>query len=100
MDEEDYTKVLEALQKAVNKVSTSMGLSDDLSCRIGDSFTYSNEYSLRKRLYELFDKYNDTFTLFLKPEDEKDFVNKVVNTRNYLTHYAKGKNRDIVRDLF
>lgn len=46
---------------------------------------YSNEPSLRKRLKNLIAEYsyilNDLIT------DEKKFVNKVTNTRNYLTHY-------------
>lgn len=62
-----------------------------------NELTYSNEPNLRKRLKDLY----DTFSIILKSlnTNRKSFINKVVNTRNYLTHYdldlkrkgAKGK---------
>jgi len=58
---------------------------------------YSNEPSLRSRLREIFEKYSDIVKDFI--EDKDAFIQKVVITRNYLTHYdsnlkeqaAKGK---------
>jgi hypothetical protein len=46
---------------------------------------YSNEPSLRKRLKDIY----KTFSLTLDSlnTNKKSFINKVVNTRNYLTHY-------------
>jgi hypothetical protein len=47
--------------------------------------TYSNEPTLRRRLREIFDKYSDVLSKYIENKD--DFMNKVVVTRNYLTHY-------------
>ena len=46
--------------------------------------TYSNELSLRTRLKQIvktFEKFSGS------KKDRKSFVNQIVNTRNYLTHY-------------
>ncbi len=47
---------------------------------------YAYELSLRQRLKELYDKYSDILSDFIK---KKDFIDKVVTTRNYLTHFDK-----------
>jgi len=46
---------------------------------------YSNEPTLRERLREIFDEYSKIVNNFI--EDKKTFIQKVVVTRNYLTHY-------------
>lgn len=46
--------------------------------------THSNELSLPQRLHFLLSKYD-----FLKIGNKDSFVNKVVDTRNYLAHYDK-----------
>ena len=43
---------------------------------------YSNELTLRKRLQELVSAYS-----FLEFDDGDQFIDDVINTRNYLTHY-------------
>jgi hypothetical protein len=43
---------------------------------------YSNELTLRKRLEDLLNTYS-----FLKFDDGDQFIDDVINTRNYLTHY-------------
>jgi len=48
--------------------------------------TYSNEPTLRRRLKELFDKFNEILSNFI---EKKEFVNLSVNTRNYHTHFDK-----------
>lgn len=48
---------------------------------------YFNEYSLRKRLKQLWDRSEEVVGDFLS--DRTSFVDKVVNTRNYLTHYTE-----------
>jgi hypothetical protein len=45
---------------------------------------YGNEYSLRKRLKQLIDKYPVVSTFI---HNRKQFVDDVVKTRNYMTHY-------------
>jgi hypothetical protein len=50
---------------------------------------YSNELTLRERLEQIIERYS-----FLEFRDKGWFVNKVLDTRNYLTHYdptLKGK---------
>jgi len=46
-----------------------------------------NEYSLKKRLIELFNKNKELFILY--KNDSNCIINNVVDTRNYLTHYDK-----------
>ena len=45
---------------------------------------YANEPSLRSRMNQMISPFND---LFGTATARKNFVNKVVNTRNYFTHY-------------
>lgn len=45
---------------------------------------YSNELTLRDRLKLIFDEFTDVLQPVL---NKKLFLNKVINTRNYLTHY-------------
>jgi hypothetical protein len=53
---------------------------------------YANEYSLRKRLHDLACHLTEYLPLqFLNDNVERDaFIDKVCNTRNYLTHYEPG----------
>jgi len=46
---------------------------------------HSNEPSLPERLTELLDKYSEIAKFYIKDKDA--FVQKVTDTRNYLTHY-------------
>jgi hypothetical protein len=50
---------------------------------------YANEFSLRRRLREITDRLSllGTIGFIALEEARRNFVNKVVNTRNYLTHY-------------
>jgi len=55
-------------------------------------FKYLNEYSLRKRLLDIFNKNEKLISLLTK--DKNEFIAAIVDTRNYLTHYDdenKGK---------
>ena len=45
---------------------------------------YANEPSLRNRMREIVEPFSD---LFDAPSAQQRFINDVVNTRNYLTHY-------------
>jgi len=47
---------------------------------------YSNEPSLRERLNEVFDKHLEIANKCM--ENKRAFIQKVVDTRNYLTHYG------------
>lgn len=55
-----------------------------------EKLKYSNEPSLRKRIKDIYDNVKNIgyiTALFPKKKDFKDFVNEVVNTRNYFAHY-------------
>lgn len=59
----------------------------DFKESIKDKLRYLNEFSLRKRLKQLFLKFGELFELIIG--NQKVFINEVVDTRNYLTHYDK-----------
>lgn len=67
-------------------------------------FRYANEYSLRKRLTELLKKYHDSLPInFLGSNKARiGFIGKVIDTRNYLTHYDETSKENIAKgtDLF
>jgi hypothetical protein len=49
---------------------------------------YSNELKLRKRIKHIFDGHPRTLDSVVgSGKDKKRFVNKVIDTRNYLTHF-------------
>lgn len=50
-----------------------------------DELVYSNEPSLRVRFTEILEACSGILDPFI--QDSKSFINKVVNTRHYLTHY-------------
>lgn len=82
IEDEQYKKVFEDLIKHIpEKLSRSHR--DSLKSRI----KYGNEFSLRKRLDELFKKHSRLKFLILR--DSSKFINKVIDTRNYLTHYTE-----------
>jgi len=55
---------------------------------------YSNELSLRKRLKEIYEEFLCILNSFMK---KGSFINLVVDTRNYLTHYDEGLNESCPR---
>jgi len=59
----------------------------DLRTSLQNRIKYGNEYSLRKRLNDLL-KSLEPGTLGLICQDRQRYVEKVVATRNYLTHYT------------
>lgn len=58
----------------------------DLRSSLKSRIQYGNDYSLRKRL-NLMGKHLNKSTCQLIADNFQTFVNKVVDTRNYLTHY-------------
>lgn len=79
---EDYEPIYDKLINAIPE-----GVSNDLRERLKGYLKYGNEFSLRKRLKEIIDNYEKVINEFIK--DKKAFIDKVVNTRNYYTHYDK-----------
>ena len=60
-----------------------------------EKLRFSNELSLRKRLRNLLEVF--PFFMQLVHADPNGFISKVVDTRNYLTHYSEGAQGQIVR---
>jgi len=57
----------------------------DLKDRLKEYLKYGNEFSLRKRLGEIFDKHQEILDRFI--ENKNAFIEEVVYTRNYRTHH-------------
>lgn len=90
--EEEYKTIYETIVKAIPTNIGSLGES------LKNKLVYGNEYSLRKRLNELMkDNYEEYFKSFIF--NKNLFVDKVIETRNYLIHNPKNKkNESIVED--
>jgi len=79
---EEYKHVYDALISAIPN-----GVKSDLKDRLKEYLKYGKEFSLRKRLKEIFDKHQEILDRFM--ENKNAFIEKVVNTRNYQTHHDK-----------
>lgn len=77
---EEYKLIYDALVNAIPDWVRS-----DLKDRLKEYLKYGREFSLRKRLKEIFDKYQEIIDRFIG--DENAFIEKVVDTRNYQTHH-------------
>ena len=80
---EEYESIYNKFERIINRLDVKASFKDALKIRL----KYGNEYSLRKRLKDLFVKYRDITQDFIKDEDS--FISRVIDTRNYLTHYDK-----------
>jgi len=60
---------------------------------------YSNEPNLRKRLTEIFNEYPESVDLVVGngKKERKSFINRVVATRNYYTHFDQSLEHQAVR---
>ena len=81
LSDDDYNGVYKALVNAIPDIDI------DIKKSLENRLKYGNEYSLRKRLKEIFGKYQEILNGFI--ENKNSFIEKVVDTRNYLTHYDK-----------
>lgn len=81
LPDKDYTQIFKKFEEFINNLETDNSFKEALKSRL----KYGNEFSLRKRLKDLFEEYQEVLNDFV--EDKKMFIDKVVNTRNYLTHY-------------
>ena len=81
LTKEEYEHVVyDALVNAIPD-----GVRSDLKDRLKEYLKYGNEFSLRKRLEEIFDKYQEILDRFI--ENKNDFIEKAVKTRHYQTHH-------------
>lgn len=81
IEQDAYDKESQTIKSNIPKEFPG-DLKDALKSRI----KYGNEYSLRKRVKGLFES-TDEETRLLVTKDYKHFIGKVVDTRNYFTHY-------------
>ena len=80
LSDENYKKVYDALVNAIPS-----GVKTDFKESLENKLKYGNEFSLRKRLKEILDKYQEILNVFI--ENKNTFIEKVVDTRNYQTHH-------------
>lgn len=96
---EEFEVVCEALKRAIPKETDK-----DLGERISQSLNYMNEYSLRRRLKDLIEKYLADFETLIRSKipDVKKFISAVVDTRNYYTHYSNPESSNVAQgeDLY
>jgi|GEM_PF-2911254 hypothetical protein len=83
MDEQDYEEVRKTISNSI-PVNLAGDHKDALKARI----KYGNEYSLRKRMSLIFQGLDGEIRNLIT-DDYKQFISKVVDNRNYLTHYDK-----------
>lgn len=90
----DYKEVCDTLVNAIPD-SVEGGFKDILKSRI----QYGNDFSLRTRLKGLFDsdEYREILSEFV--ENKNAFISKVIDTRNYLTHYEGEEKAAIGEEL-
>ena len=71
----------------VKKAISNLELNEAQKKVINSKLEYANEINLRKRLNHLLLKELFNLDLFPNKTSVNSFINKVMNTRNYLTHY-------------
>lgn len=82
VSDEDYSEIYGVLINAIpGKINTDFR--DSLKRRL----QYHNEFALRKRFKEVFEKCGDVTSFLISNPD--NFIEDVVNARNFLTHYDK-----------
>ena len=94
LEDEDYKPICEKLINAIPE-----GVGNEFRHRLEDYLKHGNQFSLRTRLKEIFEK-NEILSAFIEERDT--FINKVVDTRNHYTHWdEKLKERATTRpDLY
>ena len=81
ISQEEYRKYETAIIQSLPK-ELPTSLLESFKSRIH----YGNEYSLRKRLGLIFDRLGNATTATIT-DDKRNFIKRIVNTRNYLTHH-------------
>ncbi|WP_163583417.1 HEPN domain-containing protein [Gracilibacillus saliphilus] len=71
---------------------------EELEERFINLLRYGNQYSLSKRIKEIFNNFSDETKkyLFGTGKKRKSFIKKLVDTRNYLTHYELGEKQHVI----
>ncbi|WP_163971810.1 ApeA N-terminal domain 1-containing protein [Oceanobacillus halotolerans] len=95
-DEDDFE---EYTSKVLSYVQEEMP--DEFIKKMKGMLQHANEYSLSKRLRELINQNLEKETksyLFGNSDNRGKFVQQLVDTRNYLTHYDEGEKKNILKD--
>ncbi|NJE11887.1 HEPN domain-containing protein [Thermococcus sp. LS2] len=92
LPEEEYEELYKVLVGAIPDDTKR-----DLKERLKAYLKYGNEFSLRKRLKQIINQYKDILDEYL--EDRNKFIEDVVITRNYLTHYDKELKERAAKDV-
>jgi len=82
LSDEEYKPVYDALVNAIPD-----GVARDFKESLENKLKYGKEFSLRKRLKEIFDEYQEILNDFIG--NKIAFIDMVVDTRNYQTHHDK-----------
>lgn len=84
VEQEEYEFYLKEICETINHLISN----NDLKQKLKKSLEYGNEFSLRKRIKDLFSKMDEETIKILIGNNEKPntFIDKIVNTRNHLTH--------------
>lgn len=85
LSEEEYIVIIQPMYDCLNELDIDKSHKQSLKNRI----KYGFEYSLRKRLNELFDFLKDLKIINCLEKDFPNFSSVVVDTRNYYTHYSE-----------
>jgi hypothetical protein len=84
----NYRLPIEEYDNIVKKILKNDELSEQEKKWLNEKLKYGNEPSLEKRIKELASKYENKYIIDRKINTAK-FRRKVVDTRNYFTHYDK-----------
>ncbi len=82
VSDDEYKPMYETLIKGVPQ-----GIEESFKASLKKRLEHLNEFSLRRRLKEVLEKYGDAIKLVIS--DNETLIDDVVNTRNFLTHYDK-----------
>lgn len=80
LSDKEYKHVYDLLMNAIPD-----SVKRDFRESLENKLKYGSEFSLRKRLKEIFNTYEEILNKFIK--NKKVFIKKVIDTRNYQTHH-------------
>ena len=98
MPEEEYLKGLfKTFMEPVQDARRQCKISDSFRDRLKSQLRYGSEYALRKRLNDLFALHGEKFLTLFVDEEQRTFVNHVVDTRNWFTHFDEKLKHKAIR---
>ena len=87
MDKDEYEWIYKDLKAFINR---NQYLSKSHKASLKSRVKFGNEHSLRKRLKDLVESLDEFLLIdYLNDKYEQNFVNIVIENRNYYTHYDK-----------